>query len=243
MSSIIDVKNIGKSYGSTLALRAASFQIHGGEMIGIAGPSGSGKTTLLNMLSGLTKPSTGSITISGQDISQLRPGKQLSSLVGMIDQEYSLIPELNVINNVLAGKLGEWSLLKSLFSLIYPLQRPAVQHILEDLGIQDKIDTKTSHLSGGEQQRVSIARILIQNPTVVLADEPVASLDPNRAEDIMQLIKTKLVANNRSVIITLHNTYLIRKYCSRLIGIKHGSVLFDLASEQITEVALDELYK
>ena len=151
----------------------------------------------------------------------------------MIDQQYSIVPELNVINNVLAGNLGNWSLLKSLVSLIYPLEREKVSLMLKDLGIEDKINNKAAHLSGGEQQRVSIARLLIQNPMVVLADEPVSSLDPTRAEDIMQLIKSKLVTENRSVIITLHNTKLIQNYCSRLIGIKEHSVVFDVSSDHI----------
>ena len=161
----------------------------------------------------------------------------------MIDQQYSIVPELNVINNVLAGNLGNWSLLKSLVSLIYPLEREKVSLMLKDLGIEDKINNKAAHLSGGEQQRVSIARLLIQNPMVVLADEPVSSLDPTRAEDIMQLIKSKLVTENRSVIITLHNTKLIQNYCSRLIGIKEHSVVFDVSSDQINEEMLSELYK
>ena len=115
--------------------------------------------------------------------------------------------------------------------------------MLKDLGIEDKINNKAAHLSGGEQQRVSIARLLIQNPMVVLADEPVSSLDPTRAEDIMQLIKSKLVTENRSVIITLHNTKLIQNYCSRLIGIKEHSVVFDVSSDDINEEMLSELYK
>ena len=208
-NNLIEVDGVTKYYGADPALKDVSFSVGRGEIIGIAGPSGSGKTTLLNMISGLSKPSAGSIKISDKDIGKLKPGKELAALVGMIDQQYSIVPELNVINNVLAGNLGNWSLLKSLVSLIYPLEREKVSLMLKDLGIEDKINNKAAHLSGGEQQRVSIARLLIQNPMVVLADEPVSSLDPTRAEDIMQLIKSKLVTENRSVIITLHNTCLL----------------------------------
>ena len=118
-----------------------------------------------------------------------------------------------------------------------------VVSLFNDLGLIDKLDKKPATLSGGERQRVSIARLLIQNPMVVLADEPVSSLDPTRAEDIMQLIKSKLVTENRSVIITLHNTKLIQNYCSRLIGIKEHSVVFDVSSDHINEEMLSELYK
>ena len=242
-NNLIEVDGVTKYYGADPALKDVSFSVGRGEIIGIAGPSGSGKTTLLNMISGLSKPSAGSIKISDKDIGKLKPGKELAALVGMIDQQYSIVPELNVINNVLAGNLGNWSLLKSLVSLIYPLEREKVSLMLKDLGIEDKINNKAAHLSGGEQQRVSIARLLIQNPMVVLADEPVSSLDPTRAEDIMQLIKSKLVTENRSVIITLHNTKLIQNYCSRLIGIKEHSVVFDVSSDQINEEMLSELYK
>lgn len=242
-NNLIEVDGVTKYYGADPALKDVSFSVGRGEIIGIAGPSGSGKTTLLNMISGLSKPSAGSIKISDKDIGKLKPGKELAALVGMIDQQYSIVPELNVINNVLAGNLGNWSLLKSLVSLIYPLEREKVKLMLKDLGIEDKINNKAAHLSGGEQQRVSIARLLIQNPMVVLADEPVSSLDPTRAEDIMQLIKSKLVTENRSVIITLHNTKLIQNYCSRLIGIKEHSVVFDVSSDHINEEMLSELYK
>ena len=241
--NLIDINNVSKYYGTSAAIKDVSFKVGQGEIIAIAGPSGSGKTTLLNMISGLSKPTTGSISISSQDIGKLKPGKDLANLVGMIDQQYSIIPELNVINNVLAGNLGNWSLFKSLLSLIYPLERGKVFAILKDLGIEDKINNKAAHLSGGEQQRVSIARLLVQNPMVVLADEPVSSLDPARAEDIMQLIRSKLVNTNRSVIITLHNARLIQEYCSRLIGIKEHSIVFDVSANEINESMLKELYK
>ena len=242
-SSLIDIRNVSKFYGNNIAIKNVSFTVSNGEMIGIAGASGSGKTTLLNMISGLSKPTSGSISIAGHEISTFKPGRDLATLVGMIDQQYSLIPELNVINNVLAGNLGRWNVLKSLISLIFPLERQTVKMLLEDLGIGEKIDDKARHLSGGEQQRVSIARLLLQNPMVVLADEPVASLDPNRAEDILQLIKSKLVTNNRSVLITLHNASLIQKYCSRVIGIKEHVIKFDVPSSEITESMLYELYQ
>ena len=214
-NNLIEVDGVTKYYGADPALKDVSFSVGRGEIIGIAGPSGSGKTTLLNVISGLSKPSAGSIKISDKDIGKLKPGKELAALVGMIDQQYSIVPELNVINNVLAGNLGNWRLLKSLVSLIYPLEREKVSLMLKDLGIEDKINNKAAHLSGGEQQRVSIARLLIQNPMVGRADEPVSSLDPTRAEDIMQLIKSKLVTENRSVIITLHNTKYIQKVSNK----------------------------
>ena len=119
-NNLIEVDGVTKYYGADPALKDVSFSVGRGEIIGIAGPSGSGKTTLLNMISGLSKPSAGSIKISDKDIGKLKPGKELAALVGMIDQQYSIVPELNVINNVLAGNLGNWSLLKSLVSLIYP---------------------------------------------------------------------------------------------------------------------------
>ncbi|HCG91892.1 MAG TPA: ABC transporter ATP-binding protein [Dehalococcoidia bacterium] len=241
-NTLIEVTNISKTYGQTIALGNSNLTVGEGELIALAGPSGSGKTTLLNLLSGWTKPTTGSVSIRGQDLKYLIPGKNLSELVGLIDQQYSIVPQLSVINNVLAGKLGQWGFFKSLFSLIHPLYREKVQSTLDGLGIGDKIDNKASHLSGGEQQRVAIARIIMQSPSVILADEPIASLDPARAKDIMDIIKNQLISKKQSLIISLHNTELIKHYCTRLIGLKGGNIVLDIQQPLITENTIKELY-
>ena len=154
------------------------------------GPSGSGKTTLLRVLAGALVPDEGpgAVVINGKSPAELKPGPELASLVGIVSQRFDLVPHLPVLHNVLAGRLGHWSLARSVLSLVWPLERRAAQQALARVGIADKINERPGHLSGGEQQRVAIARMMMQSPLVILADEPVASLDPARAEEVMELL-------------------------------------------------------
>ena len=179
--SLIVARNVTKYYGPFKALDSVTFTAEPGELVAVAGPSGSGKTSLLHSLAGIIHPDSGEVLVDGNDLAALQSRKQRCSLVGIIHQQYDLVPQLSVIHNVLAGQLGHWGLFTSLLSLVWPRDRREAHDILLQLGIADKIYDKTSNLSGGEQQRVAIARMMIQSPQLVLADEPVASLDPSRA--------------------------------------------------------------
>ncbi len=239
---ILNLQNVSKSYPNTQALESLSVTIHSGERVALAGPSGSGKTTLLYLMAGLLQPDRGELSIDGYSLAQLTPGKQLSSLVGLVHQQYDLVPHLPVVHNVLAGRLGQWSLWRSLASLVWPQERHLAETALAQMGISDKINQRTSHLSGGEQQRVAIARLMVQSPKVVLADEPVASLDPALSEEMLGLLAELTSQANRTLVVSLHSPYLIKKYCSRVLGLREGRLVFDIPSAQLTEPVLDQLY-
>ncbi|MCH7605991.1 MAG: ATP-binding cassette domain-containing protein [Chloroflexi bacterium] len=234
---------IAKSYPRVQALAPLSLTINPGERVALAGPSGSGKTTLLYLLAGIIQPDQGELYIDGHSLARQRPGKELSRLVGLIHQQYDLVPHLSVLHNVLAGRLGQWSLFKSAVSLVWPQDRRLAEAALEQMGIANKLHERTSHLSGGEQQRVAIARLMVQSSRVILADEPVSSLDPARAEDLVSLL-TQLAANSgKTLVASLHSPYLIRKYFSRIIGLREGRLQFDLSAEEATDDVLEDLYE
>ena len=239
---ILNLQGVSKGYPNSQALESLSVAIHPGERVALAGPSGSGKTTLLYLMAGLIQPDRGELWVDGFSLAQLTPGKQLSRLVGLVHQQYDLVPHLPVVHNVLAGRLGQWSLLRSLASLVWPQERHLAESALKQMGIGDKINQRTSHLSGGEQQRVAIARLMVQSPKVVLADEPVASLDPALSEEMLGLLTELTRQANRTLVVSLHSPHLIKKYCSRVLGLREGRLMFDIPSAQLTEPVLDQLY-
>ena len=239
---MVVASGVGKSYPRVRALSPLSFTIESGERVALAGPSGSGKTTLLYLLAGLIQPDEGQLVLDNRLLSKLPPGRELSRLVGLINQQYDLVPHLPVVHNVLAGRLGQWSLLRSIASLVWPQELHLAQAALSQLGLADKLHQRTSSLSGGEQQRVAIARLMVQSPRLVLADEPVASLDPARAEEMLGLLTDLTTNSDKTLVVSLHSPYLIQKYCSRVIGLREGRLMFDLPASQLSEPLLDRLY-
>jgi phosphonate transport system ATP-binding protein len=219
-----------------------SLSIQSGERVALAGPSGSGKTTLLYLLAGIVQPDEGRIFIDGRRLSALRPGGELARLVGVMHQQYDLVPHLPVVHNVLAGRLGQWGLFRSILSLIRPQERHLAEAALAQLGIADKLNERTAHLSGGEQQRVAIARLMVQSSRIILADEPVSSLDPARADDMLRLLTGQVATTGKTLVVSLHSPYLLRKYFSRVIGLREGSLEFDMPATEMKEVTLERLY-
>ena len=241
---LITIKSAAKVYGKNRGLSPLSLGINAGERVALVGPSGSGKTTLLRLLAGSLVADGGAeaVKIDGRAPASLKPGRELAALVGIVSQRFDLVPHLPALHNVLAGRLGYWSLARAVTSLVWPLERRAARDALGQVGLADKINERPAHLSGGEQQRVAIARMMMQSPLVVLADEPVASLDPARAEEVMELLVGLTAMQNRTLIASLHTASLIRRHFTRVIGLRESRLQFDLPGEQLTDGILGELY-
>lgn len=204
-----------------------------GERVALIGSSGAGKTTLLRLCNGTVVPTQGRVERS---VVQTR--------IGTIYQQLDLVGPLRVVHNVNAGRLGDWSTWTALRSLVRPLGVDAALQALALVGIADKIYMRTDQLSGGEQQRVALARVLVQSPELVLADEPVSSLDPARSVEIMRLLNEVVaVERGRTLVVSLHDFNLAREYCGRVIGLSHGRVVFDCPAAQVTDKMGQELYE
>ena len=241
-SCAVELTGVSKQYGQKEAVAPLSLSINPGERVAFLGPSGGGKTTLLRLLSGQLETSTGTIMLCHRDLATMPTGHEVSQLVGMIHQQFDLVPNLSALQNALAGQLGEWSLLKSLVSLVWPLNRGIGLSALARVGVEGIAYQRAGSLSGGEQQRVAIARLLVQDPQVILADEPVSSLDPARAGEVLQLLVGIAEEAGKTLIASMHSVELAREHFSRLIGLRNGVVIFDLPSHEVTEDMLHDLY-
>ncbi|MCI0440637.1 MAG: ATP-binding cassette domain-containing protein [Chloroflexi bacterium] len=240
---LFHVESASKVYPAKVALASVSLTIHAGERVALVGPSGSGKTTLLHLLAGVIQPTEGRIALNGHFLSDVKPGRELSSLVGVIHQQFDLVPHLSVLQNVLAGRLGQWGLLKSVVSLLSPRDRHIAERALQRVGLSDKMRERASRLSGGEQQRVAIARLLVQDPRVIIADEPVSSLDPARAKDIAALLASIAIESNKTLIASIHAVELARANFNRVIGLRNGRIAFDLPVSDLSDDTLNALYE
>ncbi|WP_026567301.1 phosphonate ABC transporter ATP-binding protein [Bacillus sp. UNC41MFS5] len=241
--TMIEAKNISKHFERKIALSSLSFSIKEGELVALIGPSGAGKTTLLNSIAGLVPIQNGELIIDSRPISSYKKGKIFAKKVGVIRQQFDLIGSIAVIHNVLAGRLADWGVIKSLFSLLVPQEKQIALKALERVGLADKMHEITSTLSGGEQQRVAMARLMVQKPEVILADEPVASLDPARAEDVLAMLIKIVSEQKQTLIASLHSVEYARKYFTRIIALKNGEILFDLPTEKVTDDLLGDLYR
>ena len=243
MQEVISLNQISKIYERKTALSSLSITVNKGELVALIGPSGAGKTTLLNMLAAILSPNQGEILIDGRPLTDLMDQKIRAKKIGIIRQQFDLVGELPVIHNVLAGRLSEWGIFKSLLSMLIPQDKDYAFQALSRVGLTDKLYEKTSSLSGGEQQRVALARLLVQSPEIVLADEPVASLDPARAEDVLELLVKIALEENQTLIASLHSVDYARKYFDRLVALKDGELFFDLPASSVTDEHIKSLYK
>lgn len=234
--------NIGKKYGENRALSSLSLCIQKGERIALIGPSGAGKSTLLNILAMIIQPDSGEYLLDGKSSSQYQAGKTLARKLGIIRQQFDLVPNLPVIHNVLAGRLGEWGFFRSALSFFVPQDKNKAVQALDRIGLLEKMYEKTANLSGGQQQRIALARLLVQQPEIILADEPVASLDPARAEDIISKLVQLAGEEKQTLITSLHSVELATKYFDRIIALREGRVFFDLPTNEVNEHMLTNLY-
>ncbi|QXV62868.1 ABC transporter ATP-binding protein [Amycolatopsis sp. TNS106] len=225
-------------------LRNVNLTISRGERVAVIGPSGAGKSTLLSVLNGTTAASSGSVTAAGCDYTSAgtRAVRAVQRRIGTIHQQFDLVGELKVVHNVNAGRLGAWPLWKSALSLVRPRDLAEVGNALQRVGIESKVKARTSELSGGEQQRVAIARILVQRPDAILADEPVASLDPARGREIIRLLLDICAGSSTTLVVSLHDVDMALDRFERVIGIRGGQVMFDEPPVALTTDRLDALY-
>jgi len=241
---LFELSNVSKNFGATQALMNINLKIIKGERVALVGPSGAGKTSLINLLNGSIFPSKGQLRIFGQGVSTInnRGLRQLQKKIGTVYQQFQLVDSLRVIHNVNAGHLGRWSLLKAASSLIWPQEVDKAIDALKQVGIPEKIYERTDSLSGGQQQRVALARILIQDPEVILADEPISSVDPERSREIMNLLLHLSQHYKRTLITSLHTIEYAFSHFERLIGLRHGRIFFDAPADQVTSEMVDTLY-
>lgn len=242
-STIIDLKNVDVQLEKKIILSSLSFSVEKGERIALIGPSGAGKTTLLNVLAKFIPVTNGLVMIDGKEINQYKNSKQLAKKIGMIRQQYDLIAQLPVIQNVLVGQLSDWGFFKSAFSLLVPIDQPIALKALDRVGLRGMENKITKNLSGGQQQRVALARLLVQKPEIILADEPVASLDPARAEDVLTLLNELVTEHNQTLITSIHSVTYAKKYFTRVIALKEGKIYFDKPAKDMTDEDLQELYQ
>lgn len=233
----------GRSFGGAPALSGLDLVIHAGERVAVLGPSGAGKSTLLSLLNGSLEPSSGSVELFGEATAgrTSRARRAHQRRVGTVSQGLDLIEQVRVLHNVNAGRLAEWGTWRSLASLTWPRPDPRALSALESVGLGWAVHERTERLSGGERQRVAIARLLAQRPELVLADEPVASLDPTRAAEILELL-ARVTGPSGTLIVTLHQPALARAHCTRAIGLRAGRLVFDTPIEHLASDQLDELY-
>jgi phosphonate transport system ATP-binding protein len=241
---VLELVHLNRRFGETLAVANANLTIAEGEMVGIIGRSGAGKSTLLRLINRLIEPTEGSIMSGGRDITKLR-GKELRSWrahTAMIFQQFNLVGRLDVLTNVLCGRLNQMSTGRVLFKLFTPAERAMAIRALDRLGLADFALNRADALSGGQQQRVAIARALMQNPRIVLADEPIASLDPLNAKVVMDALADINQREGITVLTNLHTLDTARTYCRRIIGMSAGRIVFDGPPDALSEPVLRTIY-
>ncbi|MFC3079716.1 phosphonate ABC transporter ATP-binding protein [Phenylobacterium terrae] len=241
---MLELQGLRKQFGETAAVAGVSLRIDRGEVVGIIGRSGAGKSTLLRLINRLTDPTEGSVKWDGQDVTRFK-GRELRRWrrrCAMIFQQFNLCPRLDVITNVLVGVVAERPLGPSLLKMFPAADRARAILELDALDMAPAALQRASTLSGGQQQRVAIARAMMQEPDMLLADEPVASLDPVNAEVVMEALQRAAQERGIPVIVNLHSLDIARRYCTRVVAMAKGQVVFDGAPDQLTAEVVDRIY-
>ena len=240
---MLEIKNLKKTFESgTEALRGVNLKVKKGEFLSILGPSGSGKTTLLRSINGLESIEKGNIFFDKEKINETYL-PEVQKKTGMIFQDFNLVNNLSAINNVLTGLLNSSSKFLSMFYLFTKDQKLEALKALETVDLLDKAYSRVDEPSGGQRQRVGIARAIIKKPKLLLADEPVASLDPKAANLIMSLLKKINQEFNITVVCNLHQVELATKYSDRIVGLLDGEIIFDKPASQIDKMSVNQIYR
>jgi phosphonate transport system ATP-binding protein len=241
---VLEIRNVSRSFGEKRAVHDVSLKIEKGSFVGVIGRSGAGKSTLLRMVNRLQDVSDGTIHWNGKDVTALR-GQALRdwrASCAMVFQQFNIVGRLDVMTNVLMGRLNHTSQMRSLFKLWKPEDRAVAISALEQFDMTAMAGQRAESLSGGQQQRVAIARALVQEPEIVLADEPIASLDPRNTKIVMDALQRLNKHFGITVICNLHDLDIAKDYCERLVGMAQGRVVFDGTPDELTEANARELY-
>ena len=255
--TILEIRELRKSFGlSTHVLRGINLKVEQGEFLGVIGLSGAGKSTLLRCINRLIDPTSGEIYMPRSvfdpqadgariDILKLNRGelRLLRRKVGMIFQQFNIVKRLSVIENVLSGGLGYQSSLKSCLRLFSREERRRALVNLRRVGLLDHAYKRADELSGGEQQRVAIGRTLMQSPAVILADEPVSSLDPKLSRVVLDILKRVCLEDGITALVSLHTLEQTREYADRIVGLKQGQIFFDGPARELTDAVAEKVYQ
>jgi phosphonate transport system ATP-binding protein len=242
---MLKLDKLSKTYGTgDQALTDVSLDMPDGQMLGLIGPSGAGKSTLIRCINRLVEPTSGSVILNDVEIQKLgsRELRKQRRNMGMIFQEYALVERLSVMENVLSGQLGYVGFWSSYFRRFPKKAVDEAFRLLERVGLDHMVDKRADELSGGQRQRVGIARALLQDPTILLVDEPTASLDPKTSRQIMRLICELCVERNLSAIINIHDVALAQMFVQRIVGLQLGKVVYDGSPDQMSPDVLTQIY-
>jgi phosphonate transport system ATP-binding protein len=243
-TDVITVRNLCKSFNTRTVLDDVSFSIPRGKFVVLLGPSGGGKSTLFRCLTRLMEPDSGHISINNTTITSLNAGalNEFRRQVGFIFQQFNLVKRLSALDNVLAARLGYTSILRAMLRRFSESDRQLALACLDSVGLLDQAYQKAQTLSGGQQQRVAIARAFAQQGELILADEPISSLDPESSENILQILQRAARDCGFSVLCSLHQVELAVRYADRIVALKHGRIFFDGPSDDFKASVREELY-
>ncbi|RDW15754.1 phosphonate ABC transporter ATP-binding protein [Oceanobacillus arenosus] len=243
--TLLQVKGLGKSYNSeTQVLKNVDFEVNAGEFVSIIGPSGAGKSTLLRCINRMVEINEGKVIFDNADVGSLKKKelRKLRTNIGMVFQHYNLVPRLTVIENVLHGRFGYKTTMQGIMGRFTEEEKEHAFMLLKKLGIEDHAYKRCDQLSGGQQQRVGICRALIQEPKLVLCDEPIASLDPNSSKVIMDHLKSITTDMGITCLVNLHQVEVAQDYSDRIIGLRKGEIVFDGPSKLLHEDQINHIY-
>ena len=248
---IYGLRGVGRAFGSrgqvTPAVHNLTLDIAPGEHVALLGPSGSGKTTLFRLLNGSIFPSTGKLLYHEADVATMDQAqlRAMRCKIGSVYQQHYLVSGMSVLTNTLSGALGRWGLSSTLRNLVHPGREEVerAEDCLEAVGLKEKRRFRCDQLSGGQQQRLAIARTLMQRPEVILADEPVASLDPALSAEILDLLAGLAEKAHLTLLISLHQVELARRHARRIVALRNGQIAFDRPAREVDTKSLEDLYR
>ena len=242
---MLQLAELTKKYNTgELALKGVTLEIPKGQVLALIGPSGAGKSTLIRCVNRLVQPTSGSVVLKGTELTKLSSSalRKARRRMGMIFQEYALVERLTVMENVLSGRLGYVGFWRSYFRKFPAADIQEAYRLLDRVGLKHMADKRADELSGGQRQRVGICRALIQNPDLLLVDEPTASLDPKTSRQIMRLIQELCSERGLTAIINIHDVFLAQMFSQRVVGLELGSVVYDGKPEGLTPEVLTKIY-